>query len=91
MVVFNEGCQGIHEVIEYMGLDTGSRLITKSRQRDSVRVRKMVKKCSEKGKKRRKTLGRVKQGHVEEEKVRTKRVLHCWWTLKRHYSFIQHK
>ena len=51
MIVFNEGCQGIHEVIEYMGLDTDSRLITKSRQRDSVRVRKMVKKCSEKGKK----------------------------------------
>ena len=27
---FNEGCQGIHKVIEYMGFDTGSRLITKS-------------------------------------------------------------
>ena len=64
MIVFNEGCQCIHEVIEYMGLDTDSRLITRSRQRDSVRVRKMVKKCSEKGKKRRKTLGRVKQGQL---------------------------
>ena len=33
---FNESCQGIHKVIEYMGLDRGSRLITKSRQRESV-------------------------------------------------------
>ena len=52
---------------------------------------KWLKNAVKKEKKRRKTLGRVKQGHVEEEKVRTKRVLHCWWTLKRHYPFIQHK
>ena len=51
-----------------MGLDTGSWLITKSRQRDSVRVSKMAKKCSEKGKKRRKTLRGVKKGHVDKEK-----------------------
>ena len=40
VIEFNEDCQGIYKVIEYMGLDTGSRLITKSRQRDSVRVDK---------------------------------------------------
>ena len=39
-----------------MSLDTGSGFITKSRKQDSVRVSKMVKKCSEKEKKRRKTL-----------------------------------
>ena len=68
MIEFNEGCQGIHKVIEYIGLDTGSRLVTKSRQRDSVRVSKMAKKCSEKGKKRRKTLREVKKGHVDKKK-----------------------
>ena len=31
VIEFNENCQGIHKVIEYMGLGTGSRLITKSR------------------------------------------------------------
>ena len=61
MIEFNEGSQDFHKVIEYMGLDTGSQLITKSRQRDSVRIRKMVKKCSEKGKKKRKTLRGVKK------------------------------
>ena len=39
-----------------MGLDTGSPLITKSRQRDSVCVHEMAKKYSEKGKKMRKSL-----------------------------------
>ena len=58
VIVFNEGCQGIRKVIEYMGLDTGSRLITNSRQRDSVRVRKMVKKCNKKGKKEEENSGR---------------------------------
>ena len=47
---FKEGCQGIHKVIEYMGLDTGSQLITKSRQRDSVRVNKMAKNAVKKEK-----------------------------------------
>ena len=62
VIEFNEGCHGIHKVIEYIGLETGSRLITKSRQRDSVRARKkMVKNCSEKGKKKRKTLRGVKK------------------------------
>ena len=57
VIEFSEGSQGIHKVIEYIGLESGSQLITKSRQRDSVRARKkMVKNCSEKGKKRRKTL-----------------------------------
>ena len=48
-----------------MGPDTGSQLITKSRQCNSIRVRKMVKKCSEKGKKRRKTLTGVKKGQED--------------------------
>ena len=51
-----------------MGLDTGSQLLTKSRQRDSVRITKMVKECSEKGNKRRKALKGVKNGHVDKEK-----------------------
>ena len=68
MVEFNESCQGIQKVIEYMGFDTGSRLITKSRQRDSVRVKKMAKKCGEKRKKRTKTLRVVKKGHLDEKK-----------------------
>ena len=51
-----------------MGLDTGSQLITKSRQQNSVHVRKMVKKCSEKGKKWRKTLRGLKRGHINKEK-----------------------
>ena len=68
VIEFNEGCQGIHKIIEYIGLDTCSRLITKSRQRDSVRISKMAKKCSEKGKKRRKTLRRVIKGHVDKKK-----------------------
>ena len=69
VIEFNEGCQGIHKVIEYMGLETGSRLITKSRQRDSVRVkRKMVKKCSEKGKKEEKNSDRSQKGHVYKKK-----------------------
>ena len=65
MIEFNEGCQDIHKVIYYMGPDTGSQLITKSRQCNLIRVRKMVKKCSEKGKKRRKTLRGVKKGHED--------------------------
>ena len=28
VIEFNEGCQGINKVIECMGLDTGSQLIT---------------------------------------------------------------
>ena len=67
-IEFNEGCQGIHKVIEYMELDTGSQLTTKSMQQDSVCANKMVKKCSEKGKKRRKTLRAVKKGHLDKEK-----------------------
>ena len=56
-----------------MDLDTGSQLITKSRQRDSIRINKMVKKCSEKGKKRRKTLWEFKKGHlVQEEELERK-------------------
>ena len=51
MIEINERYQGIHKVIAYMGLDTGSQIITKSRQPNSVHVRKMVKKCSEKRKK----------------------------------------
>ena len=51
-----------------MGPDTGSQLITKSRQCNSMRVRKMVKKCSEKGKKRRKTLRGVKKGQEDKQK-----------------------
>ena len=68
MIQFNENFQGIQKIIEYMGLDTGSRLITKSRQRDSVRVKKMTKKCGEKRKKRTKTLTVVKKGHLDKEK-----------------------
>ena len=53
-----------------MRLDMDSRLITKSRQQYSVRVSKMAKRCSEKGKKnRRKTLRGVKKEHVDKEKV----------------------
>ena len=52
MIEINERYQGSHKVIAYMGLDTGSQLITKSRQGNSVHVRKMVKKYSGKGKKR---------------------------------------
>ena len=50
MIEINGRYQGIHRVIAYMGLDTGSQLITKSRQRNSVHVRKMVKRSSEKRK-----------------------------------------
>ena len=65
MIEINERYQGIHKVIAYMGLDTGSQLITKSRQRNSVHVRKMVKKCREK---RRETLRGLKKGHINKEK-----------------------
>ena len=69
VIEFNEDCQGIHKVIEYMGLETGLRLITKSRQRDSERVkRKMFKKCSEKGKKEEKNSDRSQKEHVFKEK-----------------------
>ena len=68
VIEFNERCQGSPKVIEYMGLHTDSRLITKSRQRDSVRVNKMVKKYRKKGKKRMKTLKGVKKGYVDKEK-----------------------
>lgn len=46
VIEFNEGSQGIHKVIKRVGLDIGSELRNKSRQRDAVRVGKMVKKCS---------------------------------------------
>ena len=68
VIEINEPYQSIHKVIAYMGLDTGSQLITKSRQQNSVHVRKMVKKCSEKGKKWRKTLRGLKRGHINKEK-----------------------
>ena len=68
VIEFNEGCQGIQKVLEYMGLGTGLRLITKSRKRNLVRVRKMVRKCSEKGKTRRKTITRVKKRHADKAK-----------------------
>ena len=68
VIEINEPYQGIHKVIAYMGLDTGSQLITKSRQQNSVHVRTMVKKCSEKGKKWRKTLKGLKKGHINKEK-----------------------
>ena len=60
MIEFSEGCQVIHKVIKYIGFDTGSQL-TKPMQQDLVHINKMVKKCSEKGKKRRKTLRGVKK------------------------------
>ena len=43
MIEINERYQASHKVIAYMGLDTGSQLITKSRQRNSVHVRKWLK------------------------------------------------
>ena len=61
VIEINEPYQSNHKVKAYMGLDTGSQLITKSRQWNSVHVRKMVKKCSEKGKKRRETLRGLKK------------------------------
>ena len=63
VIEFNEGCQSIHKVMEYMGFDTGSQLITKS-----VPINEMTKKCSEKGKKQRKGLKGVKKGHQHKEK-----------------------
>ena len=68
VIEFNEGCQVIHKVLKYIGLDTGSQLTTKSMQWDSVHINKMVKKCSEKGKKRRKTLRGVEKGYLDKEK-----------------------
>ena len=32
VIEFNEGFQGIHKVIEYMGLDTGSRLLSQDNE-----------------------------------------------------------
>ena len=68
VIEFNEGCQGIQRIIEYIGLDAGSHLVTTSRQRDVVRVNKMIKKSSDKGKKRRKTLRGVRKGFLDKEK-----------------------
>ena len=68
VIEINEPYQSNHKVKAYMGLDTGSQLITKSRQWNSVHVRKMVKKCSEKGKKRRETLRGLKKGHINKER-----------------------
>ena len=61
MIEINERYQASHKVIAYMGLDTGSQLITKSRQRNSVHVRKWLKNTVRKEKKEERNSERIQK------------------------------
>ena len=68
IIEFNDGPNGIHKVLNFVGVEAGYQTQLKSAARNKRRVSRSVKKCSVKGKQRRKTLRTIKKGFLDQEK-----------------------
>ena len=68
VIEFNEGSHGINDVFNNMGLASGSQCSNLTKKRDTSRVKKMIRKSSDKEKKKRKTLRGVKKGYLDKQK-----------------------
>ena len=68
-VDYNEGSTSIFSILEMFDISPGSCSIILSEKRNSVRVKNMRRKCSEKGKKKRRNqLRKVKKDIIDREK-----------------------
>ena len=65
---YNEGSTGVFKVFDIFNISPGICSVRLSRKRDRISVVGMVHKSSEKGKKRRKHIRKVKKGIVDNEK-----------------------
>ena len=65
---YNEGSTGVFKVFNIFKISPGICSLRLSRKRDTISVGGMVRKSSEKGKKRRKAIRKVKKGIVDNEK-----------------------
>ena len=68
---FNDGSKGLSDVLNYFDL-SGAVTINKGVKRDTAQLKQAIRKSSEQGKKRRKTLRSMKKGYLDRQKEKEK-------------------
>ena len=68
IIEFNDGSNGVHKVLNYLGVETGYLTKLGSIARNKRRISHSARKCSTNGKQRRRTLRTIKKGFLDTEK-----------------------
>lgn len=65
----NDGCRGVVDVLQNLGIQPGSHTLSSMQKVDDRRIINMARKSSEYGRKRRKKLRAIKKGFADQEKL----------------------
>ena len=69
MIAYNDGAKGVLDVLKCFGL-RGLVSEAAASHKNKIRIKRMKRKSSEKGRKRRKTLRSIKKGLIDEENLK---------------------
>ena len=70
IIEYNDGAAGVFDVLQFVGVKTHGILTEKgTAARNNKRIKNSAVKCSDKGKKRRKTLRTIKKGFLDMEET----------------------
>ena len=69
IIAYNDGAKGVLDVLKMFGL-SGFVSEAAASSENKIRIKRMKRKSSEKGKKRRKTLRTIKKGYLDDEQAK---------------------